>query len=60
MNKKIVSKKSFHLDLIDNITDHVDRTRDRMTQQTAQIGTVDRKDRTFCEFVTSIFVTCVS
>lgn len=34
-------------DLIENIADNVDRTRDRMAQQTSQITVVDRKDRTF-------------
>ena len=34
-------------DLIDNIADNVERTRDRMSQQTSQITVVDRKDRTF-------------
>lgn len=37
----------FKLDLIENIADNVDRTRDRMAQQTSQITVVDRKDRTF-------------
>ncbi|XP_046635335.1 syntaxin-8-like [Daphnia pulicaria] len=34
-------------DLIENIADNVDRTRDRMAQQTSTITVVDRKDRTF-------------
>nr|CAH0107636.1 unnamed protein product [Daphnia galeata] len=34
-------------DLIENIADNVDRTRDRMAQQTSTITLVDRKDRTF-------------
>ncbi|XP_057370343.1 syntaxin-8-like [Daphnia carinata] len=34
-------------DLIENIADNVDRTRDRMAQQTSHIAVVDRKDRTF-------------
>ena len=32
--------------MIDNIADNVDRTRDRMSQQTSHISIVDRKDRT--------------
>ena len=36
----------FILELIENIADNVDRTRDRMNQQTASITLVDRKDRT--------------
>lgn len=33
--------------LIENIADNVDRTRDRMSQQTSHITVVGRKDRTF-------------
>lgn len=35
-----------YLDLIDNIADHVDFTRDQMARQTNQINLVERKDRT--------------
>lgn len=43
----MLTRFDFKLDLIENIADNVDRTRDRMAQQTSQITVVDRKDRTF-------------
>lgn len=48
-------------DLIDNIADNVDRTRDRLAQQTTQITLTDRKDRT-CGYwivILSLFVAIV-
>jgi len=48
-------------DLIDNIADHVDLTRDQMARQTTQINLVERKDRTcgYWVVIISLFVTIV-
>jgi len=43
-------------DLIDNITDHVDRTRDRMTHQTNRIALIDRKDKTWGYWFVILFL----
>lgn len=48
-------------DLIDNIADHVDFTRDQMARQTNQINLVERKDRTcgYWVVIISLFVAIV-
>ena len=45
----------FYLDIIDNIADHVDLTRDQMARQTTQINLVERKDRT-CGKLSGFFI----
>lgn len=40
---------SFFVELIDDITDHVDRTRDRLIRETRHVQIVDRKSNTCCK-----------
>lgn len=48
-------------DIIDNIADHVDLTRDQMARQTTQINLVERKDRTcgYWVVIISLFLAIV-
>jgi len=46
-------------DLIDNIADHVDLTRDQMARQTTQINLVERKDRT-CGKLSALLIMFIS
>lgn len=42
----IGNEVTYQNELIDDITDHVDRTRDRLVGQTNNVRTIDRKDAT--------------
>jgi len=42
-------------EIIDDITDHVDRTRDRLVGETGRVRTIDRKDAT-CGYWTVIII----
>jgi len=42
----IGNEVEFQNELIDDITDHVDRTRDRLIGETTRVRTIDRKDST--------------
>jgi len=42
----IGSEVDYQNDLIEDITDHVDRTRDRLVGETGRVRTIDSKDKT--------------
>lgn len=49
-----------YLDLIEDIAENVDRTRDRIAQQTTGISVIDRKERTcgvYCALTFSVLIT---
>lgn len=51
----IGNEVTYQNELIDDITDHVDRTRDRLVGQTNNVRTIDRKDSTGSKSITIVF-----
>jgi len=54
----IGNEVDYQNELIDDITDHVDRTRDRIHGETNRVRTIDRKDNT-CGYWTVILILLV-